>query len=70
MKWHDLRPRQLAALRALASAPTAWVPSATLSKLRNLGLVGKVVGIDSDGRQKTTSPITPAGAALLQDVPS
>lgn len=60
-----LKPHQLAALRALAADPGVHVDAATKSTLRKLGLVGKVVGHDDDGRQKTTSPITDAGRALL-----
>ena len=61
-----LKPHQVSALRTLALDPAASsVLSGTLSKLRKTGLVGKVVGKDAMGRQKTTSPITPKGTAYL-----
>lgn len=62
----DLKPNQIAALRTLAQDPNPYqVEAGTLSKLRKTGLVGKVVGKDKWGRQKTTSPITPKGTAYL-----
>lgn len=60
-----LSAAQRRALAALARDPAAWVASGTLGLLRKRGLVGKVVGRDDDGRQKTTSPVTDAGRAVL-----
>lgn len=59
-----LNNAQRAALAALAADAAAHVEPATLSKLRKLGLVGKLV-TKQDGRQKTTSPVTDAGKAML-----
>ena len=60
-----LTPYQLAALARLAADPAAFTEPATLSLLRKRGLVRKTVAISTDGRQKTTSPITGAGRAML-----
>jgi len=63
-----LKPHQLRALQQLASNPdpvTHGIGPATLSLLRKRGLVGKQVTRGDDGRQKTLSPITEAGRALL-----
>lgn len=68
-----LKPHQVAALRALAADPGAasktatYIPPAALSKLRKLGLVGKVVPKRGCG-QRTTSPLTEAGRAYLEGV--
>ena len=64
-----LKPHQLRALQQLASNPdpvTHGIGPATLSLLRKRGLVGKSIGRNDDGRQKTLSPITDAGRALLK----
>lgn len=62
-----LKPHHVNALVTLASDPGyMWTPPAILSLLRKRGLVGKVVG-RADGHQKTTSPITEAGRALLAE---
>ncbi len=59
---------QLDALARLARTPnslSAHVEPATISLLRKRGLVGRVVTKEKDGRQKTLSPITDEGRALL-----
>jgi len=68
-----LKPHQIAALRALAADPANratenYVEAGTLSLLRKRGLVGRKVerGVARNaGSQRTISPITPAGRALL-----
>lgn len=68
----SLLPHQLAALRALAVDPAAWIESATLNLLRRRKFVGKVVekARPSNGmRQKTTSPLTAAGWVELRELP-
>jgi hypothetical protein len=65
----QLTAYQIGKLRALARDPAdTTVEPATLGKLRRLGLVGKVI-VTRNGHQKTTSPITPAGAAALEEGP-
>lgn len=65
----SLNLTQIAGLQALARDPAATtVEPATKSKLRKLGLVGKVVGKDGSGRQQTTSPVTEAGRAMLREL--
>lgn len=65
MKPLELNRIQKAALRRLATDPAAsGIEAATLAFLRKHGLVGKVVTV-AGGHQKTISPITPKGFALL-----
>lgn len=59
-----LNPGQVDALGLLADDPEAHVEPAILSKLRKLGLAGKVV-TRAKGHQKTTSPVTEAGQIEL-----
>jgi len=63
-----LTDTQKAALAKLAADPSAFVESGTLGLLRRNGLVGKVVSRDSRGSQRTTSPLTEAGRAYLEQV--
>lgn len=68
-----LNRHQLRALADLARDPDAFmrgIGPATLSLLRKRGLVGKQVTRGDDGRQKTMSPITDAGRALLKAQPA
>lgn len=60
----ELTERQLADLRKLAMTPDALVKPGILGLLRRRGLVGKKVEQGSYG-QRTTSPLTDAGRALL-----
>lgn len=61
----SLKSHQIEILRQLGIDPAFHVEPATLSLLRKRGLVGRLVGHDAGGRQKTTSPVTPAGRAFL-----
>ncbi len=53
------------ALRKLAADPAHPTEAGTLGMLRRRGYVGRQVGKDAFGHQKTTSPILPAGNAYL-----
>lgn len=59
-----LKNWQRDALAKLARDPGAHIGGGTLGFLRRHGLVGKLT-ITIDGSQKTTSPISPAGLAAL-----
>lgn len=62
-----LTEAQLASLQRLAADPSDGRAFSHVGFLRKLGLVGKVIGRDAYGSQKTTSPITDAGRAALVD---
>lgn len=71
-KAKPMKPHQIAALRALEEYPhnpirEGHVEAGTLAALRRRGLVGREVTGRGKG-QRTTSPITAAGCAVLDAV--